>query len=122
MFNVLFIDNDAVLRIIAKKSIESHWDCKVILAVNGAEGLKIALRENPKLILLDMMMPGFDGVQTLQKLREQGTLTPVIFVTAREDVSDLMQYESLGVVSVIQKPFEPRLLLQECAKVLGAPG
>lgn len=121
MFNVLFIDNDATLRIIAKKSIESHWNCKVVLAVNGAEGLKLALKEQPKLILLDLMMPGFDGIQTLQKLREQGTQTPVIFVTAKEDASELMQYQNLGVVAVLQKPFQPRNLLEECAKILGEP-
>lgn len=121
MFNILFVDNDATLRIIAKKALEAHWHCKVHLAVNGAEGLKIALKEQPKLIMLDMMMPGLDGVQTLLKLREQGSSAPVIFVTAKEDASSLMCHADKGVVAVLQKPFQPRALLEECAKVLGEP-
>ena len=84
MVKVLFVDNDATLRIIAKTSIEREWDgCKVFLAINGAEGLKIASKEQPNLIILDVIMPGLDGPQTLKKLREQGIDTPVIFITAK---------------------------------------
>lgn len=121
MFNILFVDNDATIRMIAKKSIESHWDCKVLLAVNGAEGVKMALKERPKLILLDVLMPGLDGVQTLLKLREQGIEAPVIFVTAKEELSELEAHKDKGVISVLKKPFQPRELLTECAKILGQP-
>ncbi|MBX9685374.1 MAG: response regulator [Candidatus Obscuribacterales bacterium] len=119
MFKVLFVDNDATLRMIGKKAIEGHWDdCKVVLAVNGAEALKLALKEQPVLIILDLIMPGFDGVETLKKLREQGSQAPVIFVTAREDASELQAYSNLGVKAVLQKPFVPRTLLEECSKIL----
>lgn len=121
MFVVLFVDNDATIRIIAKNALESHWECKVLSAVSGPEALKVALKEQPKLILLDVIMPGMDGVQTLKKLREQGSNAPVIFVTAKTDASELMQHSDLNVVAVITKPFVPRTLLEECAKVLGAP-
>ncbi len=119
LFKVLFIDNDATLRIITKNSIESHWNCKCLLAANGAEGLKMALKEAPRLIILDIIMPGYDGVATLKKLREQGINTPVIFVTAKEETDELEQYKDLNVISVLQKPFVPRTLLEACKKVLG---
>lgn len=119
MHKILFVDNDATQRIIAKKFIEGQWEgCKVFLAANGAEALKMAHKEQPNLILLDVMMPGLDGVETLKKLREQGNAAPVIFVTAKTEVADLMQNPSMGVVSVLQKPFVPRQLLEECSKVL----
>ena len=119
MHKVLFVDNDATIRIIAKKTIESHWEgSKVFLAANGTEGVKFAQKDVPELIFLDVIMPGLDGIQTLKKLRELGIKAPVIFVTAREDVSELMQFASLGVVSIIQKPFVPRTLLEACSKIL----
>lgn len=116
---VLFVDNDAVMRIMARQSIESRMECKVLLAANGTEAVRTALKEGPSLIVLDLIMPGLDGVQTLKKLREQGCKAPVIFVTAKDDVSELMQYQELGVASIIQKPFTPDILLVECRKALG---
>lgn len=121
MFIVLIVDNDATIRIIAKNAIESHWNCKVLSAVNGSEALKVALKEQPKLILLDVIMPGLDGVQTLKKLREQGSNAPIIFVTAKAETDELKQYENLNVISVLTKPFVPVQLLEECKKVLGEP-
>jgi CheY-like chemotaxis protein len=119
MLKVLFVDNDATIRIIAKKAIEDHWECKVLLAASGAEGLKLAAKEPPQLILLDVLMPGLDGVQTLKRLREQGAEAPAIFVTAKEDTSQLFeQNKEYGVVAVIKKPFVPRTLLEECSKIL----
>lgn len=120
MQKVLFCDNDATIRIIAKNAIEGHWlgDVKVILAINGTEALKLATREMPDLIILDVIMPGLDGVQTLKKLREQGSKAPVVFVTAKEDVSELNTFKHLNVSGILKKPFLPRNLLEECSKVL----
>jgi CheY-like chemotaxis protein len=120
MQKVLFCDNDATIRIIAKNAIEGHWfgQVKVHLAINGTEALKIATREAPDLIILDVIMPGLDGVQTLKRLREQGAKAPVVFVTAKEDVSDLNEWKHLNVSGVLKKPFLPRNLLEECSKVL----
>ncbi|MBX9572032.1 MAG: response regulator [Candidatus Obscuribacterales bacterium] len=120
MQKVLFCDNDATIRIIAKNAIEGHWlgDVKVHLAANGTEALKIATRELPDLIILDVIMPGLDGVQTLKKLREQGAKAPVVFVTAKEDVSELNTFQHLNVSGILKKPFLPRNLLEECSKVL----
>jgi two-component system, OmpR family, response regulator len=119
MLKVLFVDNDGSIRIIAKHSFESHWDCKVLLAASGGEAIKMALRERPDLIMLDIMMPGMDGVQTLKKLRELECRSPVMFVTAKNDVSDLLQYKEIGVVAIIQKPFSLKTLVDECSTILG---
>lgn len=119
MKKVLLVDNDITIRIIAKNAIEGHWESKVILAANGTEALRMAAKENPILIILDLIMPGIDGIGVLKKLREQGNETPVIFVTAKEEVNELEQYKAQGVISIIRKPFLPRTLLQECSKILG---
>lgn len=120
MKKVLFCDNDATIRIIAKNAIEGHWlgDAKVLLAVNGSEALKMVQKEQPDLIILDVIMPGLDGVQTLKKLREQGSKAPVIFVTAKEDLPELNEFKHLNVSGILKKPFLPRNLLEECSKVL----
>jgi CheY-like chemotaxis protein len=121
MLKVLFVDNDGAIRIVAKQTFESHWNCKIFLAANCGEAIKMALRERPDLILLDYMMPVIDGGQTLKKLRELGCQIPVIFITAKPDISGLLQYKEQGVIAILQKPFTLPELVAECSKVLGPP-
>ena len=118
MLKVLFIDNDGVTRIAAKRIFDIHGKYKLLMAASGVEGIKMAFNEKPQLILLDLMMAVMDGIQTLKKLRDQGCYIPVIFVTAKDDVTELMQFADLGVVSIIKKPFVPSALLEECGKIL----
>jgi DNA-binding response OmpR family regulator len=105
---------------ITKLTLEKHWNCKVIQAINGSEGVRIAMKEMPKLILLDMIMPGLDGLATLKKLRESGCKAPVIFITAKDDVADLEKTQGMNVTAIIQKPFTPDVLLNHCKPILGA--
>jgi DNA-binding response OmpR family regulator len=117
---ILCIDNDATIRMVTKITMEKRWPCKVIQAINGSEGVRVALKESPQLILLDMIMPGLDGMQTLKKLRESGCKAPVIFITAKNDVSELQKTEGMQVAGVIQKPFTPDILVEHCKPILGA--
>ena len=57
-------------------------------ALDGAAGLKLALDEDPDLILLDLMLPKMDGFEVCRTLREQGRATPIIMLTAREEETD----------------------------------
>ncbi len=70
---------------------------------------------DPDLILLDVMMPGMDGVETFQKLRQISNLknTPVIFMTAKAQPAEIDHYKSLGCAGVIAKPFDPITLPDE---------
>lgn len=79
---------------------------------SAQEALEAAPSFRPDLILLDVMMPGADGVSTLKSLRRlQATCeTPVVFMTAMAEPGDLARYDALGCLGVIPKPFDPLTL------------
>lgn len=88
-------------------------DYNLIVANNGKRALDIIAKgKHPDLILLDIMMPEMDGYQVLEKLKADAAFSaiPVIFVTAKADVSDEMQGLNLGAVDYITKPVNPELL------------
>ena len=80
-------------------------------AQDGAEGLRLALEEDPDLILLDLMLPKMDGFEVCRTLREQGRATPIIMLTAREEETDKVLGLELGADDYITKPFSIRELL-----------
>ena len=80
-------------------------------ACDGATGLKLALEEDPDLILLDLMLPEMDGFEVCRRLRSEGRTTPVIMLTAREEESDKIMGLDLGADDYITKPFSMRELL-----------
>ena len=80
-------------------------------ALDGAEGLRLALDEDPDLILLDLMLPKMDGFEVCRTLREQGRATPIIMLTAREEETDKVLGLELGADDYITKPFSMRELL-----------
>ena len=80
-------------------------------AMDGAAGLRLALEQDPDLILLDLMLPKMDGFQVCRTLREQGRATPIIMLTAREEETDKVLGLELGADDYITKPFSMRELL-----------
>ena len=80
-------------------------------ALDGATGLRLALDEDPDLILLDLMLPKMDGFEVCRRLREQGRATPIIMLTAREEETDKVLGLELGADDYITKPFSMRELL-----------
>ena len=80
-------------------------------ALDGAAGLRLALEQDPDLILLDLMLPKMDGFQVCRRLREQGRATPIIMLTAREEETDKVLGLELGADDYITKPFSMRELL-----------
>ena len=80
-------------------------------ALDGAAGLRLALDQDPDLILLDLMLPKMDGFQVCRTLRDQGRVTPIIMLTAREEETDKVLGLELGADDYITKPFSMRELL-----------
>ncbi len=92
----------------------------VLTANNGQDGLKIAQAENPHLIVLDVMMPGMDGIETCEELRKIPDLknTLVIFLTARgEDYSQIAGFDA-GADDYITKPIKPKVLISRVKALL----
>jgi len=80
-------------------------------AYDGPTGLQLALEQNPDLILLDLMLPGMDGFDVCRKVRQSGSSTPIIMLTAREEETDKVLGLELGADDYITKPFSMRELL-----------
>lgn len=80
-------------------------------AYDGISGLHLAQEQAPDLILLDLMLPGMDGLQVCRALREGGSNTPVLIITAREEEKDKVLGLELGADDYITKPFSIRELL-----------
>lgn len=74
---------------------------------SGEEAVREVREFAPDLLLLDLRMPGLDGVQTLEKMRAKGLDTPVIFFTSSASPQDIARYASLGALGTIPKPFDP---------------
>ena len=75
------------------------------LAQNGSDGLHLALQGEYDLVILDVMLPGLDGWQVLQSLRNRGLQMPVLFLTARDQVEDRVKGLELGADDYLVKPF-----------------
>lgn len=93
---------------------------KILTASNGNEAIKIAEKEIPHLIILDVMMPGIDGIETCEKIRENTSLdnTLIAFLTARgEDYSQVAGFEA-GGDDYINKPIKPRILISRINALL----
>lgn len=82
----------------------------ILKAADGAEGVKLALEENPDLILLDIMMPKMDGYEACKKIREKKH-TPIIMLTARAEEVDKVLGLELGADDYVTKPFGVRELM-----------
>src|SRR5271169_3970772 len=81
---------------------------RTVTAMNGADGFFLAQKEQPDLILLDIMMPGESGLQTCARLKDASPTTdiPVIFLSAMDDLKHKVEGLSIGAVDYITKPFE----------------
>ncbi len=115
---ILLVDDDPNIRKLAKMSLErvGHW--QVSLAASGVEAIDAVLCQRPDLVILDVMMPGIDGVTTLTKLKAQSPKLPVILMTAKVQTEEIAEYLLLGAVGVIMKPFDPMLLPKEIIELL----
>ncbi len=82
---------------------------KIKAAKSGEQAIKLAIKDAPDLILLDVMMPGMDGYETCQILKsESGTKdVPIIFLTAKTEMEDIVRGFDLGAVDYVTKPFNP---------------
>ncbi|WP_413172260.1 response regulator [Anabaena azotica] len=110
---ILIIEDETQIRLNLQEILELV-DFSVVTAVNGAMGLQLAKNNNPDLILCDIMMPGLDGYEVLQELRNDPKTAniPFIFLTAKADRNDLRQGMEIGADDYITKPFEPFEIIQ----------
>ncbi len=90
---------------------------EVLAATDGREGLRLAREARPDLVILDLMLPGLDGMQICQALREESTV-PIVMLTARVEEEDRLAGLDMGADDYITKPFSPRELAARVRAVL----
>jgi DNA-binding response OmpR family regulator len=107
--SVLYIEDDDRLARLTAQYLESHG-VRVTVAANGSDGLALALKQPPDVVLLDLMLPGMGGLEICRKLRERVD-TPIIMVTAHGEETDRIVGLEGGADDYIAKPFSSRELL-----------
>ena len=116
---ILVVDDDPdIVEIISYNLKKENY--KVFSCYNGTDSIKIAEEEKPDLIILDVMMPGMDGIQVCEKLRSKNEFnnTIIMFLSARgEDFTHIAAYDA-GADDFVNKPLKPRLLISKVRSLL----
>ncbi len=117
MNKILLVDDDAELSTMLSQILTKEG-YQLTLAADGEIGLARALSGSYDLILLDVMLPGIDGFQLLQRLRQQSRSTPVLMLTARGNDDDRVAGLELGADDYLPKPFYPKELVARVKALL----
>ncbi len=117
---VLVVDDELRLVSLVETYLNQNG-FRAVTALNGVEALSVAQRENPDLIILDLMMPEMDGYEFMRLYRADHD-TPIIILTARVDSDEKVVGLELGADDYITKPFRPRELMARVKAVLRRSG
>lgn len=106
---ITYVEDEPDIREVAQLALENIGGFSLDLCVSGADAVQKAPAFGPDLILLDVMMPGMDGIETFAALRSDPRLanTPIIFMTAKAQPKEVERYKALGCAGIIMKPFDP---------------
>jgi len=106
---ILYLEDEPDIRTVAQLALETVGGFTVKVCSSGHEALEKAAAFCPDLMLLDAMLPGLDGPATLAALRKlpETAGTPVVFMTAKVQRQEIDEFEALGALGVIAKPFDP---------------
>ena len=118
MASILVIDDEERVALSIARSLQKEYQVRV--AYNGPDAFKIARRVNPDLVILDIMMPGMDGLEICRELRNDPLLqaVPILFLTARGRVEDKIDGFEAGADDYLTKPFDVRELLLRVKAIL----
>jgi two-component system OmpR family response regulator len=116
---ILHVEDDPSIQAVAKLALEAVGGFQVLSCTSGQEALEHVQGFAPDFILLDVMMPGMDGPQTLAQIAQLIDITqvPVAFMTAKVQPAEIAYYRSLGACDVIIKPFDPMQLAAQVRKI-----
>jgi two-component system OmpR family response regulator len=118
---LLVVDDEPSIRELLTASLR-FAGFEVFPAADGAEALKLAEQHRPDLVVLDIMLPDFDGFTVTRKLRERGRDVPVVFLTARDDTSDKVTGLTVGGDDYVTKPFSLEEVVARIRAVLRRTG
>lgn len=114
---VLVVDDEPSIVTLLKFNLEKAGYV-VITASDGKMGIEKAMEEKPDLIVLDLMLPGMDGMDVCKTLRQEKVKTPILMLTARDDEFDKVLGLELGADDYLTKPFSPREVIARVKAIL----
>ena len=118
---VLVVDDDEAIREVARAALELVGGWSVTTVGSGQDAHVVASALEPDAVLLDVMMPGRDGLATVESMRADPATRdiPVIFLTAKAPPDGARAWQGVGLAGVIRKPFDPMTLASDIARLLG---
>ena len=119
---ILYVEDEPDIRLVAQMALEAVGGFTVISCASGPDALSAAPQARADLLLLDVMMPGMDGLGTLRALREMPATanTPAIFMTAKVQAAEVAVYKAMGALEMIPKPFDPMTLSAQIQRIWAA--
>src|SRR5690242_17845143 len=119
--HVLVVDDEPDIRTIASFALERFAGWRVTTAASGQDAVRLAAAEPPDAVVLDVMMPGMDGPDTVAALRAEPATreVPVVMLTAKVRAAELDRLAALPISGVLGKPFDPVALAGQLRELLG---
>ena len=114
---ILVVDDDQLNRALLRAIFEAEG-CHVALADGGAAGLDALTAQSIDIVLLDLRMPGLDGIETLRRMRDLTAKVPILILTSQRDVSAAVEATTLGADDFITRPIENEELVMRVAVTL----
>lgn len=123
MDKIAIIEDDAGIRTILRLALKGAGFPEIHEADRGDTGLDLVLRERPALVLLDLMLPGLDGLAVCRRIRETPSVakTPIVMLTAKTAEDDIVRGLQLGADDYVTKPFSKAVLIERVKAVLRRP-
>ncbi|CAM8638361.1 OmpR Response regulators consisting of a CheY-like receiver domain and a winged-helix DNA-binding domain [Comamonadaceae bacterium] len=117
--NILIVDDSGMVRRAVAKALSGH-ECNLYEAENGMVAMQMMDKHNPVLVILDYNMPGMNGMDVLQAMKEEGLLktTKVMMLTANNSTDTVVAIARMGVRDYLTKPFEPEQIVQRVTKLI----
>lgn len=116
---ILVIEDEEDIQELIRYNL-SREGYRVASALSGEEGLRVAIREKPDLVVLDLMLPGIDGIEVCRRLKADHLTRhiPVVMVTAKGEEADVVTGLELGADDYLTKPFSPKILTARIRAVI----
>ena len=123
MDKIVIIEDDPGIRTVLRLALKGAGFTDVIAEERGDKGLEIVLREHPALVILDLMLPGMDGLAVCREIRRTPAVaaTPIVMLSAKSTEEDIVRGLALGADDYVTKPFSKAVLIARVRAALRRP-
>ena len=123
MEKIAVIEDDPGIRTVIRLALKGAGLGTVCEAERGDDGLELVVRERPSLVLLDLMLPGMDGLEVCREIRQTPSVatTPIVMLTAKSTEEDVVRGLEIGADDYITKPFSKQVLIARIKAALRRP-